>query len=52
MIYEREANYLACSVDNNTDRKMHDIIFDQGVQQRVFSELWGLAASELANQGR
>ena len=24
----------------------------QGVQQRVFNELWGLATSELANQGR
>ena len=30
----------------------HGTIQCQGVQQRAFSELWGLVASELANQGR
>jgi len=37
--YEREANYLACSVDNNTDRKMHDIIFDEFAEQTVVAIL-------------
>ena len=27
LTYEHEDNYLACSVDNNTDRKVHGIIF-------------------------
>ena len=39
MTYECEANYLACSVDNNTDRKMHDIIFDEFAEQTVVAIL-------------
>ena len=39
LIYEREANHLACSVDNNTDRKMHDIIFDEFAEQTVVAIL-------------
>ena len=39
MTYECEANYLACGVDNNTDRKMHDIIFDEFAEQTVVAIL-------------
>ena len=37
--YLTEANYLACGIDSNTDRKMHDIIFDEFAEQTVVAIL-------------
>ena len=39
LTYEHEANYLACSVDNNTDRKVRDIIFGEFAGQTVVAVL-------------